>query len=104
METMIKRMAAVVLMAFVGLGLMVSPSFAVDEPTSATDEPTSSAACDESALDPNAIFAYVAAVEIPEAGYPVDFCEVWHQNVPAGKFVFHYTYEPPAAGFHPSMS
>ena len=103
METMIKRMAAVVLMAFVGLGLAVSPSFAADEPaSSATDEPTSSATCDETALDPNAMFAYLAAVEIPEAGYPVDFCEVWHQNVPAGKFVFHY--EPPAAGFHPTMS
>jgi len=96
MGTMIKRMAVVALMAFVGLGLAVSPSFAADEPTVAT--------CDETALDPNAMFAYLAAVEVPESGYPVDFCEVWHQNVPAGKFVFHYTYTPPAAGFHPTMS
>jgi len=94
MGTMIKRMAAVALIAFVGLGLAVSPSFAAEEPTPA--------ACDESALDPDAMFAYLAAVEVSETGYPVDFCEVYRQNVPAGKFVFHY--EPPAAGFRPTMS
>ncbi len=94
METMIKRMAAVALMAFVGLGLAVSPSFAAEDPAPS--------ACDTLTLDPDAMFAYAATVTIPEGSHAVEFCEVYQQNVPAGKFVF--TYEAPTAGFRPTMS
>ena len=90
MGTMIKRMAAVLLMALVGLGLAVSPSFATEEPST----------CDTLALDPDATFAYIALVTIPDGGHAPEFCELYQQNVPAGKFVFHY--EPPAGGFHMS--
>jgi hypothetical protein len=79
---MIKRIAAVVALAFAGLALAGSPSFAADEP----------ATCDTLTADPDAMFGYQAIVVIPEGSYVPEFCEVYGQHVPADSWIYHYTY------------